>query len=126
MDVSGKRVVVTGFLGQAVRQALELLHFAAVIVIRRKRYDLRNEAANRRLSRDSRPDVVVHLAAVVGGFEANRKNLARYFYDNAIMGTRLLEQARRCSMDKFVAVGTICSYPKFTQVPFREEDLWNG
>jgi GDP-L-fucose synthase len=75
---------------------------------------------------DARPDVVVHLAAVVGGIGANRLNPGRYFYDNALMGILLMEEARRAGVGKFVVVGTICSYPKHTAVPFREDDLWNG
>src|SRR5207245_4588756 len=75
---------------------------------------------------DQRPDIVIHLAAVVGGIGANRENPGRFFYDNAIMGIQLMEEARRHDVAKFVAVGTICSYPKHTPVPFREEDLWNG
>ncbi len=79
-----------------------------------------------RLLEEARPDVIVHLAAVVGGIGANQKNPGRYFYDNAIMGIELMEQARRYGVRKFVAVGSICSYPKFTPVPFREDELWNG
>src|SRR5512140_1962947 len=75
---------------------------------------------------DARPDVVIHLAAVVGGIGANRANPGKFFYDNLMMGVELMEQARRKDVKKFVAIGTICAYPKFTPVPFREDDLWNG
>jgi GDP-L-fucose synthase len=89
-------------------------------------YDLREQGDVRRLFADARADVVIHLAAVVGGIGANRLNPGRYFYDNALMGLLLMEEARRAGVGKVVAVGTICSYPKHTTVPFREEDLWNG
>jgi GDP-L-fucose synthase len=75
---------------------------------------------------DSRPDIVVHLAAIVGGIEANRLNPGKFFYENAIMGVELIEQARRFEVEKFVSIGSICAYPKFTPVPFREDDIWNG
>jgi GDP-L-fucose synthase len=97
-----------------------------VVVPRRGDYDLHKEAAVRRLFEDARPDTVVHLAAVVGGIEANRVEPGRFFYDNLHMGTMLMEHARRRGVRKFVGLGTICSYPKFTPVPFREEDLWAG
>ena len=82
--------------------------------------------AVRRLFQVARPEVVIHLAAVVGGIGANRGNPGRFFYDNAIMGIQLMEEARLHGVEKFVGVGTICSYPKHTPVPFREDDLWNG
>lgn len=125
----GKRIVVTGgagFLGQHVCQELEAFEPAAVFVVRSAEYDLREQEAMRRLLADAQPDVIVHLAAVVGGIGANRANPGRYFYENAIMGIQLMEEARRFGVEKFVGVGTICSYPKHTPVPFREDDLWNG
>lgn len=128
-NISTKRVLVTGgagFLGKALCQFIARHHPAAVIVPRSKQYDLREAAAIRRLFQDARPDVVVHLAAAVGGIGANRDNPGRYFYDNAIMGIQLIEEARQWGVDKFVLVGTVCSYPKVTDIPFREDDLWNG
>lgn len=127
--IAGKRLLVTGgagFLGREVCRAIEAFGPAAIMVPRSFEYDLRDGAAVRRLLRDSQPDVVVHLAAVVGGISANRANPGRFFYENAIMGIQLLEEARLARVNKFVVLGSICAYPKFTPVPFREEDLWNG
>jgi GDP-L-fucose synthase len=95
-------------------------------VPRKAEYDLCKIEAIRAALRDGRPDVIVHLAAVVGGIEANRRNPGSYFYENCMMGIQLMEEARLFDVKKFVSVGTICSYPKHTPVPFREEDLWNG
>ena len=95
-------------------------------VPRRSEYDLTREAAVARLYRDARPEVVIHLAAVVGGIGANRANPGRFFYDNLMMGTLLMEHGRQAGVEKFVAVGTICAYPKLTPIPFREDDLWSG
>lgn len=89
-------------------------------------YDLTKEADVIRMYADQRPDIVIHLAARVGGIGANRENPGRFFYDNAIMGILLMEQARQHAVSKFVQVGTVCAYPKFTPVPFKEDDLWNG
>ncbi len=125
----GKRIVVTGgsgFLGRAVCHELEHWNPAEIFVPRRVRFDLRERAAIRRMFRAARPEVIIHLAAVVGGIEANRRNPGRFFYDNAIMGIQLMEEARLYGVAKFTAVATICAYPKYTPVPFREEDLWNG
>ena len=129
MDLSTARVVVTGgsgFLGRRVVAALESRGCRSITVPRSREYDLRDRAAVQRLYRDAKPDLVVHLAAVVGGIGANRANPGRFFYENAVMGIETLEQARLAGVAKFVGIGTICSYPKMTPVPFREDDLWNG
>ena len=89
-------------------------------------YDLRDLTAIRRLLADARPDIILHLAARVGGIGANRAHPAEFFYDNLMMGAPLLHEAWKAGVSKFVALGTVCAYPKFTPVPFREEDLWNG
>jgi len=127
--IAGSRIVVSGgagFLGREVCRALELERPAVVIAPRSADYDLRDRQAIRRLLRETRPDLVIHLAAVVGGIGANRLYPGRYFYDNAVMGIELLEQARLAAVKKFVVTGTICSYPKHTPVPFSEDSLWNG
>jgi GDP-L-fucose synthase len=128
-SISGRRLLVTGgngFLGREVCRALDTCSPAAILASRSSEYDLREQGAVRRLLRDARPNVVVHLAAVVGGIGANRANPGRYFYENAIMGIQLMEEAQLAKVDKFVVLGTICSYPKHTPVPFREIELWNG
>ena len=127
--LAGKRVAVTGgagFLGQAVCERLRALGAAEVLVPRRAQYDLTTEEATERLYRDLRPQVVMHLAAEVGGIGANMANPGRYFFANMAMALHLIEGARRHGVERFVQTGTICAYPKFTPVPFREEDLWNG
>ncbi|MFP6691494.1 MAG: GDP-L-fucose synthase [Pirellulales bacterium] len=127
--VQDRRVMVTGgagFLGRYVCRELETYGPKQVIVPRSADHDLRDKFAIRRLFAETRPQVIVHLAAVVGGIGANRENPGRYFYDNAVMGIELMEEARRIGVEKYVVVGSICSYPKFTPVPFREEDLWSG
>ncbi|MCL0037597.1 GDP-L-fucose synthase, partial [Thermodesulfovibrionales bacterium] len=124
-----KRVVVTGgagFLGSFVVEQLQKKNPKSIFVPRSKDYDLREKEAIVRLYEDSKPDIVIHLAATVGGIGANRKNPGKFFYDNAIMGIQLMECARRYDVKKFVALGTVCAYPKYTPVPFKEEDLWNG
>jgi GDP-L-fucose synthase len=129
MQLRDKRIVVTGgagFLGQHVLQTLQQRGCTEIIVPRRSQYDLTREANVERLYAEAKPDVVVHLAAVVGGIGANRLNPGRFLYENLVMGTVLMEYARRTGVEKFVCIGTICSYPKFTPVPFREEHLWNG
>ena len=127
--LTGKRIVVTGgagFLGQAVCDRLRALGAAEVLVPRRAQYDLTTEAAVERMHRDLRPEVVIHLAAEVGGIGANMANPGRYFFANMAMALHLIEAARRHGVERFVQAGTICAYPKFTPVPFREDDLWNG
>ena len=115
-----------GFLGRAVIRRLEVGGATDVFVPRSAAYDLRTTEGIERALADGRPEVVIHLAAVVGGIGANRENPGRFFYENAIMGIGLMEQARLAGVAKFVQVGTVCSYPKFTPVPFREDDLWSG
>jgi GDP-L-fucose synthase len=124
-----RRVVVTGghgFLGSFVVDRLRVAGAKEVVVPRSEKHDLRIQAEALRLYTDTRPDIVIHLAAVVGGIGANRENPGRFFYDNAIMGLNVIEAARVTGIEKLVCAGTICSYPKFTPVPFREEDFWNG
>ncbi len=126
---AGRRVMVTGgggFLGRAVSRRLEARGATEVFVPRSREYDLRTSEGIAAALREGRPDLVIHLAAVVGGIGANRDNPGRFFFENAIMGIELMEQSRVAGVDKFVGIGTVCSYPKFTPVPFREDDLWNG
>src|SRR5262249_7806990 len=113
-------------VGRHVARVLAARGWRDVMVPRRDEYDLTGEVAVERLFADTRPDVVIHLAAIVGGIGANRANPGRFFYDNLIMGALLMEHARRAAVEKLVAVGTICAYPKLTPVPFREDDLWSG
>jgi GDP-L-fucose synthase len=123
-----RRVCVTGgagFLGSYVVARLKQAG-ASVFIPRASEFDLREKAAIRRMYEAAQPEMVIHLAAVVGGIGANSANPGRYFYDNLIMGVELIEEARERGIEKFVATGTICSYPKHTPVPFREEELWNG
>ena len=124
-----RRVIVTGghgFLGSFVVEKLRAAGTREIVIPRSQRHDLRIQSEALRLYTDSRPDVVIHLAAVVGGIGANRAKPGRFFYDNATMGINMIEAARIAGIEKFVCAGTICSYPKFTPVPFREEDFWNG
>ena len=128
-SVRGNRVVVTGgagFLGQEVCRELEQYEPADVFAARSRQFDLRRRGDIVRLLQAQQPDVVVHLAAVVGGIGANQANPGTYFYDNAMMGIQLMEESRLAGVSKYLQAGTICSYPKHTPVPFREDDLWNG
>jgi len=129
MDWSQKRVLVTGgagFFGSHLVDRLRARGCQKLFVPRSAEYDLRQMPAVEQVFEISRPDVVFHLAARVGGIGANRARPGEFFYDNLIMGAQVMEQARRAGVEKFVAVGTVCAYPKFTPVPFKEEDLWNG
>lgn len=124
-----QRVVVTGgagFLGSYVVAKLQARGVPHLFIPRRREYDLVQGEQVRRLYADTQPDLVIHLAAVVGGIGANRDNPGKYFYENLMMGTQLIEEARQYGVKKFVATGTICAYPKHTPVPFKEDDLWNG
>ena len=124
-----KRVVVTGgagFLGSFVVGKLQERGATEIFVPRSKDYDLRHLDAIRRMLADARPDIVVHLAARVGGIGANRAHPAEFFYDNLMMSVPMFHESWRAGVGKFVAIGTVCAYPKYTPVPFKEEDLWNG
>jgi GDP-L-fucose synthase len=126
---AGKRITVTGgagFLGSFVVAKLKDRGCREIFIPRSREYDLVEMESVKRLYRDARPDIVIHLAARVGGIGANRENPGKFFYDNLLMGTQLIEQGRLLNVGKFVAIGTVCSYPKFAPIPFREEDLWNG
>jgi len=124
-----KRVIVTGgagFLGRVVVKELQDKGCKHIIVPRSAEFDLRKSTAIRKLYTQARPDMVIHLAAVVGGIGANRENPGKFFYDNLMMGVELIEQARQMNIPKVVAIGTICAYPKFCPVPFKEETIWDG
>jgi len=124
-----KRVMVTGgagFLGSFVVEKLRVRGCRDIFIPTEKDYDLVKMESVVRAYKDGKPDIAIHLAAVVGGIGANRENPGKFFYDNLMMGVQLIEVGRQTNIEKFVAIGTICAYPKFTSVPFKEEDLWNG
>jgi GDP-L-fucose synthase len=129
LDCARKRLLITGgagFLGSWLVRRLEAEGCRQIVVPRSRDYPLAEEAGVRRLYEETRPEVVIHAAARVGGIGANRANPGRFFYDNLMMGAMMMEYARRHGVEKFVAIGTVCCYPKHTPVPFREEDLWDG
>jgi len=115
-----------GFLGSFVTEKLKARGCKEIFIPKEQDYDLTKAAAIEAAFKASKPDVVIHLAAKVGGIGANRENPGSFFYDNLMMGAQLMEQARQHGVEKFVALGTICAYPKFAPIPFKEEDLWNG
>lgn len=124
-----KEVLVTGgagFLGTHVVTKLKKRGCRNIFIPRKSDYDLVGVRAVKKVYKDSQPDIVVHLAGVVGGIGANRENPAKFFYDNLMMGTMMMEEGRKSGLEKFVAIGTVCCYPKYTPVPFKEENLWNG
>ncbi len=126
---SKRRVVVTGgrgFLGSYVVDNLLQRGAKHVLAPTKKEYDLRLGEAVRKMYDDMKPDIVIHLAAIVGGIGANRERPGEFFYDNLMMGVQLMETARQRNVEKFVSIGTVCAYPKFTPVPFKEDDLWMG
>jgi GDP-L-fucose synthase len=129
ISLKTKRILVTGgngFLGSFVVKKLKERGCKKIFVPRSEDYDLVQMKFVRKVYKDARPDIVIHLAAKVGGIGANRDNPGKFFYDNLMMGTQLMEVGRQSGIEKFVAIGTICSYPKFTPVPFKEENLWYG
>jgi GDP-L-fucose synthase len=126
---SGRRVYLTGgggFLGSHLRERLRSLGVAELSAPRATEVDLRDPQAIERHLAATKPDLIIHGAAVVGGIGANREHPGRFFYENALMGIQLIDAARRAGVEKFVCLGTVCAYPKFTPTPFREEELWNG
>ena len=124
-----KRVTVTGgkgFLGSYIIEKLQQRSCKNIAVANLPEYNLTKLPHIKRMYKEQKPDIVIHLAAVVGGIGANRDNPGKFFYENAIMGIQLIHEAYLNKIEKFVALGTICAYPKFTPLPFKEEDLWNG
>jgi len=124
-----QRVIVTGgagFLGQHVVRELQAKGAEEIIIVDKDRYDLRQEAGVIRMYEEYPATMVIHLAATVGGIGINREHPGSFFYDNLMMGVLTMEHARRAGVSKFIAIGTICAYPKFTPIPFKEDDLWNG
>lgn len=128
-QIVDKRIVVTGgagFVGSSVCDELNRVGVGELFIPRRTEYDLTQQDAVQQLYADAEPDIVIHLASEVGGIAAHQANPGRFFYANMAMGLHMIEEARRQRIEKFVQIGTVCSYPKFAPIPFREEDLWNG
>ncbi|MDO8674974.1 MAG: GDP-L-fucose synthase [Candidatus Omnitrophota bacterium] len=124
-----KKVVITGgagFLGKFMVREIKRRGCRQIFVPRSYEYDLRKVSVIRRLLKETKPDIIIHAAAVVGGIGANRENPGKFFYDNLMMGVQLIEQARLFQVSKLVAIGTICAYPKFCRVPFKEDSIWDG
>jgi len=124
-----RRIVVTGgagFLGRYVVEGLKKRGCKNIFVPLIEEYDLVQPGDIKRMYDTMKPDIVIHLAAIVGGIGANREHPGKFFYDNLMMGVQLIEQGRLRGIEKFVAIGTVCAYPKFTPVPFKEDDIWNG
>ena len=129
IDLAKKRLLITGgsgFLGSHLIEGLKNRGSGEIFAPRSSEYDLRKESSIAALFKDTKPQIVIHLAARVGGIGANMNFPATFFYDNIMMGVQLMEQARLFHVEKFVAIGTICAYPKYTPAPFKEEDLWIG
>lgn len=129
MNLTDKRIMLTGgsgFLGRYVLAELQRREARQIFIVRHKDYDLTKITDVVRACQDSQPDIVIHLAAKVGGIGINREKPGEFFYDNLMMGAQLMEQARLTGVEKFVSIGTVCAYPKFTPLPFKEDDLWNG
>ena len=127
--LKNRRICVTGgagFLGRHVQQQLRARGASEIFVPTIEQYNLVDPADIRRMLADAQPDLIIHLAAHVGGIGANREHPAEFFYDNLMMGVELMHQAWKTGVEKFVAIGTVCAYPKFTPVPFKEDDIWNG
>ena len=128
-DLKNRRILVTGgagFLGKHLVAGLKGRGCKDIFIPLIENYDLTDMGAVKKLYADAKPDIVIHLAAKVGGIGANRDNAGRFFYDNLMMGAQVMEIGRQAGVEKFVALGTVCAYPKFTPIPFKEEDLWNG
>jgi len=126
---SNKRVCVTGgagFLGYHLIEKLKARGATNIFIPKIENYNLVEQADVKRMLSDAKPDIIIHLAAHVGGIGANREHPAEFFYDNLMMGVQLIHESWKAGVEKFVAIGTVCAYPKFTPVPFREDDIWNG